>query len=104
MKLDSFKLKIIAMILMVLDHLPKAFDNTPIWFGWLGRLVAPIFFFFVAVTLHGIWDTEITLLSSGYLKYILLIMIAWLFIFILMKAGLTQVNQLRDEYNRLEER
>ncbi|MBM0824697.1 PrsW family glutamic-type intramembrane protease [Staphylococcus epidermidis] len=63
-----------------------------------------IFFFFVAVTLHGIWDTEITLLSSGYLKYILLIMIAWLFIFILMKAGLTQVNQLRDEYNRLEER
>ena len=43
-------------------------------------------------------------LSSGYLKYILLIMIAWLFIFILMKAGLTQVNQLRDEYNRLEER
>ncbi len=46
MKLDSFKLKIIAMILMVLDHLPKAFDNTPIWFGWLGRLVAPIFFFF----------------------------------------------------------
>ncbi|ACO85600.1 TraX family protein [Clostridium botulinum] len=48
MKLDSFKLKIIAMILMVLDHLPKAFNNTPIWFGWLGRLVAPIFFFFVA--------------------------------------------------------
>ncbi len=45
MKLDSFKLKIIAMILMVLDHLPKAFNNTPIWFGWLGRLVAPIFFF-----------------------------------------------------------
>ena len=41
-----------------------------------------IFFLFVAVTLHGIWDTEITLLSSGYLKYILLIMIAWLFIFI----------------------
>ena len=63
-----------------------------------------IFFFFVEVTLHGIWDTEITLLSSGYLKYILLIMISWLFIFILMKAGLTQVNQLRDEYNRLEER
>lgn len=58
----------------------------------------------MAVTLHGIWDTEITLLSSGYLKYILLIMIAWLFIFILMKAGLTQVNQLREEYNRLEER
>ena len=26
------------------------------------------------------------------------------FLTILMKAGLTQVNQLRDEYNRLEER
>ncbi|NFD35651.1 conjugal transfer protein TraX [Clostridium botulinum] len=55
MKLDSFKLKIIAMILMVLDHLPKAFNNTPIWFGWLGRLVAPIFFFFVA---EGFFHTK----------------------------------------------
>lgn len=55
MKLDSFKLKIIAMILMVLDHLPKAFDNTPIWFGWLGRLVAPIFFFFMA---EGFFHTK----------------------------------------------
>ena len=72
-------------------------------FEW-ANIIDKRFIFFLCRTLHGIWDTEITLLSSGYLKYILLIMIAWLFIFILMKAGLTQVNQLRDEYNRLEER
>ncbi len=52
MKLDSFKLKIIAMILMVLDHLPKAFDNTPIWFGWLGRLVALYFSFLCRRIFH----------------------------------------------------
>lgn len=47
-----------------------------------------IFFFFVVVILYGIWDMEIIFLSSGYLKYILLIMIVWLFIFIFMKVGL----------------
>lgn len=47
MRLDGFKLKLLAMILMVFDHLPKAIPHTPIWFGYLGRLVAPIFFYFV---------------------------------------------------------
>ncbi|TAA92645.1 PrsW family intramembrane metalloprotease [Staphylococcus saccharolyticus] len=61
-----------------------------------------LFFFFVAVVLHGIWDTDITILGSLNLKYILLIVIAWIFIFILMKSGLTQVNKLRKEYNSME--
>lgn len=47
MKLNSFQLKILAMILMVLDHLVTYVPNMPVWFGWVGRLVAPIFFFFV---------------------------------------------------------
>ena len=53
--------------------------------------------------LHGIWDTDITILGSLNLKYILLIVIARIFIFILMKSDLTQVNKLRKEYNSMEE-
>ncbi|MFD3157217.1 TraX family protein [Haloimpatiens sp. FM7330] len=47
MKLNSFQLKIFAMILMVLDHLYSYIPNMPSWFNYLGRIVAPIFFFFV---------------------------------------------------------
>lgn len=45
--LNSFQLKIFAMILMILDHLVTYVPNMPVWFNWVGRLVAPIFFFFI---------------------------------------------------------
>lgn len=47
MKLNSFQLKIFAMILMVLDHLGSYVPNMPMWFNCVGRIVAPIFFFFI---------------------------------------------------------
>jgi len=49
--LDATQLKLIAMILMVLDHIYEFFSYTnliPIWFTWLGRLVFPIFMFTMA--------------------------------------------------------
>lgn len=46
--LDSFSLKILAMIFMVLDHLYTFIPGTfPIWFGYLGKLAAPVFFYFI---------------------------------------------------------
>ena len=57
-----------------------------------------LFFFFISVVLHFIWDAPITFLGSYNLKLIILIVIAWIFIFILMKSGLTQVNVLQKEY------
>lgn len=45
---DNFTLKIMAIIFMTMDHmytiLPKEF-NIPIWFGYFGKLAAPIFFY-----------------------------------------------------------
>ncbi len=47
---SSFTLKIMALIFMTMDHmysiLPKEF-NIPIWFGYFGKLAAPIFFYLV---------------------------------------------------------
>lgn len=44
--MTSFRLKLIALILMVIDHLGYFwYDFFPIWFRWLGRASAPIFFF-----------------------------------------------------------
>lgn len=44
--LNSFQLKCIAAALMVLDHLRQFLPQlTPLWFRYLGRVVAPVFFF-----------------------------------------------------------
>jgi TraX protein len=46
-RLDGFKLKLLGMTLMLLDHMNQFLSDMPIWFGWLGRIVAPIFFYFI---------------------------------------------------------
>lgn len=50
--LSSFSLKIIAIITMTLDHILyfiglKGGIEIPIWFGYLGKIAAPIFFFLI---------------------------------------------------------
>lgn len=62
-----------------------------------------LFFFFSSVILHGIWDTSISLAGSITLKYLVLIFIVWIFVFILMKAGLKQVNILQAEVRGIKE-
>lgn len=53
--LDAFKLKLLAMGLMLLDHIYYFIPGIPIWFTWLGRIVAPIFFFFAV---EGFYHTR----------------------------------------------
>lgn len=70
--LTGFQIKIIAMILMVFDHIYAYLNynsNIPIQFKWVGRLVAPIFIF---MTVEGYWHT------SNKKKYMLRLYIAQL--------------------------
>lgn len=50
-KFSSFTLKIMAIIFMAMDHIYTYFShagvNIPIWFGYLGKLAAPIFFYLI---------------------------------------------------------
>lgn len=55
-----------------------------------------LFFFLASVILHTIWDADLPILSEGNIKYLILIAIGWLFVFILMKAGLNQINTLQN--------
>lgn len=55
-----------------------------------------IFFFASAVVLHGVWDMGIVLLNSELLIYVLLIVAAWIELFILMSAGLKEVSEFRQ--------
>ncbi|MBZ3766545.1 TraX family protein [Bacillus cereus] len=47
MRLNAFQLKIFAMILMVIDHVYSFIPGMPMWMHHPGRIVAPIFFYFV---------------------------------------------------------
>ncbi len=43
--MSAFTLKLVAFFLMVLDHIFYYIWGTPIWFTYIGRIVAPIYFF-----------------------------------------------------------
>lgn len=47
--MNIFTIKIIALILMLMDHIGEFFPGSPIWFRWLGRLAAPLFVYALAV-------------------------------------------------------
>ncbi len=52
-RLNSFQLKLIGMLLMVFDHIHQFFPaDVPVWFNWVGRIVAPIFLFASAEGYH----------------------------------------------------
>jgi len=46
--MTSTSLKVIALILMFLDHVGQFIPGTPLWLHWIGRISAPVFFFCMA--------------------------------------------------------
>ena len=54
LQLNATKIKIIAIVLMVFDHIHQmwSFSGAPMWLTWLGRPVFPIFLFAMAESLH----------------------------------------------------
>lgn len=57
-KLNTFALKIIALVAMLIDHLEGSFPNIfPVAFGWIGRIAIPVFMFCVV---QGLMHTSNT--------------------------------------------
>lgn len=79
--LDDFTLKVTALLLMTMDHIHQFFSSNgvPIWFTWLGRLSAPLFFFTMA---EGFYHTrnKITYVKRLYILSVIMSLgkyIAW---------------------------
>lgn len=53
--MNTTNLKLLALILMLFDHVAEFIPGMPIWFHWIGRISAPIFFF---CTVWGLYYTH----------------------------------------------
>lgn len=62
-KVTSTTLKLIALVLMLLDHIYEFINGAPIWLTWLGRLSAPLFIFCMVWGLHYTHDRKKYLLN-----------------------------------------
>ncbi|WP_057877440.1 PrsW family glutamic-type intramembrane protease [Levilactobacillus paucivorans] len=54
-------------------------------------------FFALAVLMHATLDWDVTILGSSYAKLILLIVVAWIIVFVLMSAGLKEISHLKQQ-------
>lgn len=73
--LTGFQIKLIALFLMIFDHVHYFFSFTnkiPLWFTWIGRVVAPIFIF---MTVEGFIHTRSRVKYMGRLYMGSLIMV-----------------------------
>lgn len=67
-------LKLIALILMLIDHIAEFIPGIPVWFHWLGRISAPLFMFSMIWGFHYTKDRKKYLLrmySFGVLMAII---------------------------------
>jgi uncharacterized protein involved in cysteine biosynthesis len=53
-------LKLIALILMLIDHIAEFIPGIPVWFHWIGRISAPIFMFCMVWGFHYTRDRKNT--------------------------------------------
>ena len=53
--MNTTNMKLLALILMLFDHVAEFIPGMPIWFHWIGRISAPIFFF---CTVWGLYYTH----------------------------------------------
>ncbi len=84
--MNTFALKIIATIAMVLDHIAYFFPQAPLAFHWIGRISAPIFIFCV---INGVIQTH------SQTKYCLRLYIASIIMSILQTYFNIPLNFLR---------
>jgi len=80
--MTSTALKILALILMLIDHIGEFIPGTPIWLRWIGRLSAPVFIFCM------VWGYTYTRNKKNYMIRLYL-----------FSVGMAVINYLLNSYS-----
>lgn len=56
--MTTTSLKLLALVLMLIDHIGVFIPGMPVWFHWLGRLSAPLFLFCMVWGFHYTHDRK----------------------------------------------
>lgn len=62
LSMNGTQLKILALILMFIDHIAEFIPGIPLWFHYLGRISAPLFIFTMVWGLHYTHDRKVYLI------------------------------------------
>lgn len=77
--MNAFMIKCMALVFMVLDHIYSFISGMPIWFNYLGRTVAPMFFFLLVESFFHTRDRK---------KFNIRLFIAAFVVFLIIKVML----------------
>lgn len=80
MKFSTYHLKLLALLLMVIDHIGAFFTNAPIVFRYMGRISAPLFIFCM------VWGMDYTRNRVRYLLRIYIASICMEFFWLIVDA------------------
>lgn len=73
--MNAFVLKFIALIFMIMDHLYYYISGIPIWFNYVGRIVAPIFFYLLVESFFHTRDRKkfnIRLFVAAFIVFLII--------------------------------
>lgn len=95
--MSAFALKSIAFVLMVLDHIFYYIKDTPIIFTYLGRIVAPIYFYLLVESFFHTRDRKKFTIRLFSFAFIVMFVINFMFkqpmnIFLSMALGVCMLN------------
>lgn len=71
---STTKLKIIALVFMLIDHIGEFIPNIPVYFRWIGRISAPLFLFCMVWGLHYTHNRKVYLMRMYIFGVLMAIM------------------------------